>query len=49
MQAEAGGFLFSISIQTSTVTHPVPFHGGFPGPFLGLKQLGFDVDFSLPI
>jgi len=49
MLAEAREFLFSIPIQTSTGTHPVLFHDGFPGPFPGVKQLGFDVDFSTPI
>jgi hypothetical protein len=46
--AELREFLFSVPIQTSTGTHPVLFHGGFPGPFLGVKQLGHDVDFSPP-
>lgn len=43
MQADARQF-FSIPIQTSTGTHPVLFHGGFPG----VKQLGHDVDFLPP-
>jgi len=48
MPADAREFLFSVPIQTSTGTHPVLFHGGFPGPFQGVKKLGHDVDFSPP-
>jgi len=48
MPAEAREFFFSTPIQTSTGTHLVLFHGGFPGPFPGVKQLGHDVDFSPP-
>jgi len=48
MPAKAREFLFSIPIQTSNGTHPVLFHGGFPDPFPGVKQLGNDVDFSHP-
>jgi hypothetical protein len=49
MSTEGREFLFSIPIHTSTGTHPVLFHGGFPGPFPGVKQLWLDVDFSPPI
>jgi hypothetical protein len=49
MSTEGREFFFSIPIQTSNGSHPVLFHGGFPGPFPGVKQLWHDVDFSPPI